>query len=109
MRAREAAYESLRSGDAYLAFVELEDRRGAIEHVQPSLFEHRGDLVSLIAVEIVVPENRTDGDLKATARVSEDLRLLRLAVRRQITGEEYEVCLLLDLGESLLDARAGGL
>ena len=54
----------------------------------------------------MVSEHRDDRDLERTARVGEDRRLLREAVRRQVAGEQDEVGSLFDSRERTLDPLA---
>jgi hypothetical protein len=56
-----------------------------------SVAQDRRDLVGASLVEIVVAEDGAHGDRQPAARVREHRRLLRLAVGRQVAGEQDEV------------------
>ena len=54
----------------------------------------------------MVAEHRVDGELERATGVREHGRLLRLAVRRQVTRQQQDVDLSLQLRERVLDPLA---
>ena len=60
----------------------------ALQDADPRVLEHGDHLVAAVRMEVVVAEDGIDRDLERPARVGEHRRLLRLAVRRQVTGEK---------------------
>ena len=78
----------------------------ALEHLDPCLLQHGDQLVALVRVEVVVPEDGIDRQLERAARVGEHGRLLRLAVRGQVAGEQDDVGVALQVGERARDPLA---
>jgi hypothetical protein len=105
-RAGEPPDEALCPDDPDLAVGELADGRRAVEHVDPGFRADRRDLVAMAGVEVVVAQNRADGDRQIAARPGDDDSLLGLAMGRQVAGEEDQVGVALDARERLLDAGA---
>ena len=63
----------------------------AVEHHDPGLLQHRRHLVRATRVVVVVAEHRQDRDVEVAHGVGEDRGLLRLAVRREVAGQQDEV------------------
>jgi Nucleotidyl transferase of unknown function (DUF2204) len=103
-RAGKAADEALRADDAELELFHLAGRALAFEETNAGAAEHLLELVRPLRVVVVVAENGEDRNVEKPARGGEHLRLLRLATRRQVAGEEHDVGLPLELRESALDA-----
>src|SRR4051794_2882775 len=91
VRAGEAADEALAADDADLGPGHVEDPVVAVEHVDAAVGERRRHLVAAVGVPVVVAEYGEDGHLRVAGRVGEDRRLLGLAVRREVAGQEDEV------------------
>ena len=68
----------------------------ALEDADARVLEHGDDLVAAVRVEVVVAEDGVDRDVERPAGVGEHRRLLGLAVRRQVAGEEDDVRLARD-------------
>jgi hypothetical protein len=82
----------------------------ALEHVDPALGQRGDDLVAPVGVPVVVAEHGEHGDaLERADRAGDHGRLLGLAVRGEIPGEQHEVDAVAQLGEggrpALLVAR----
>jgi len=103
-RAGEAADEALRTDDTELELFHLAGRALAVEEPNAGTAEHLFELISPLRVVVVVAEDGEDRNVEEPARGGEHLRLLRLAARRQIAGEEDDVGLSLELGEGALDS-----
>ena len=107
LRAREAADEALRPGDADLDPSELEHEVIALEDHHAGRAQSRGHVVRPTGVMIVVAEHRHDRERRDDpAGVGEHRCLLGHPVGGQIAGEQHEVGLLGELGERLRDALA---
>jgi hypothetical protein len=102
--AEEAADESLRADDSELEAGDLADSEVAVEHLDIRALEDDADLVAAPLVQVVVSEHGEDGDSEPAAGVRENLRLLGLARRRQVAGEQHDVACALDTLECSLEA-----
>jgi hypothetical protein len=105
-RPGEAADEALRADDAELEPVHLAGPALTLEEADPGVREHFPELVGPARVVVVVAEHGEDRDVEKTACSGERFRLLRLAARRQVAGEQDDVRLAFELGEAALDALA---
>ena len=107
--AGEAADEALRPDDPDVDAFDLGHRGVALEHRDTAVAERVGDLAAPPEVVVVVPEHGIQGRDQPAARVGEDGRLLRVAVRRQVAGEEDQVGLVVDRRERCLEPLPMGL
>jgi hypothetical protein len=91
MRAAEAPHETLDPGDPELGAVHVEDAMVAVEHLDPALAQHAGDLVAAPAVVVVVAEDGHDRDVEVAAGAHQQGGVLGLPVRRQVAGQQDHV------------------
>ena len=84
----------------------LAGRALALEEPDARACEHLLERVRLLRMVVVVAEHGEDRHLEPSAGRSDHLRLLRLAARRQVAGEQDDVRLSLELRERTLDALA---
>jgi hypothetical protein len=105
LRVREAADESLRADDADVHPVDAQDRPAAVEHGDAGLGQDFRDLLVPIGMPVVVSEDGDDGHLDVANCVGEYRRLLRLAVRGEVAGQEHQIDVRVERAESLLDLR----
>jgi hypothetical protein len=82
------------------------DREAAPEHRDPRLGQNGDHLVAAVQVVVVVAQDGDDRDRKVAAGVREHCGLLGVAVRRQVAGEQDQLCALGDRGERLSDVLA---
>jgi hypothetical protein len=82
--AGEAADEPFQADDPDLEPVHLEDVELARQHAHAGVCEQLDELEAAVRVVVVVAEHRVHGEREPAARIGEDDRLLRFAVRRQI-------------------------
>ncbi len=71
--------------------VDLLDRPAPVEDAHARTAQQSDDLRHLVAVPVVIPENRVHGHLERPADLGEQRRLLGLAVGRQVACEQDEV------------------
>jgi hypothetical protein len=81
----------------------------ALEHADAPVLEHRDHLVAAVRVVVVVSEHGVHGHLERPARIGEHGRLLWLAVRGEVAGEQDDVRLALERRERMRDPLAQGL
>src|SRR5205085_2726332 len=91
----EAADEALRADDTELEVADVARAPRAVEHVHAGLRDHSRDLLWMPRVKVVVAEHREHGHAYVAARVGDNLRLLRIAGRREISREQDDVAFLL--------------
>ena len=91
MGAVEAAAEALAAGDPDLGPAQLEHAVVALEHVDPALLQHGDELVAAVDVPVVVAEHGEHRHVDALNGGGDHRALLRLAVRREVAGQQNEV------------------
>ena len=108
-RARETADEPFGPDDADLGAVDLTDGRSALEHLDSGISQDRRDLAAASRMEVVIAEDGAHRHGGTAAGIRENRRLLGLAGRRQIAGEQHQVGIALNLVERDANAVSGRL
>jgi hypothetical protein len=95
-RVRESADKAFRPHDPDFEAVDANHRPSSVEHLDTGFAQRLRDLVALVRMPVVVPEDGDDRDRQAARGVGEHLRLVGLSVCRQVAGEQNEVGLALE-------------
>jgi hypothetical protein len=95
-RSREPAAESLASGDADLGAPDGQDQVLAFENGDARALEHGAHLVLPVRVVVVIAQDRYGRHRQIPQLAGEHLRLRRIAVLREVTGDEQDVGVAID-------------